>query len=96
MSINRQDDDGGLDDAAVTTEIPERRSRVAPTTPSRRRATPRQFLHEVNVEMRKVVWPSRAETINYSAVVLVTLAVLMGMIFGLDLLFTKVATFLFT
>ncbi len=46
--------------------------------------------------MRKVVWPSRAETINYSAVVFVTLVVLMALIFGLDLAFTKVATFLFT
>ncbi|MDQ6784134.1 MAG: preprotein translocase subunit SecE [Actinomycetota bacterium] len=103
MSINRQhrssegqgpiDDDGGFE--AVSTEVPERRSTAAPS-PSRRRATPRQFLHEVNVEMRKVVWPSRAETINYSAVVFVTLVVLMALIFGLDLAFTKVATFLFT
>lgn len=105
VSMNRQqrrssqgdvpdDDDGSVE--PVSTEIPERRSRVAAPTTSRRRTTPRQFLHEVNVEMRKVVWPSRAETINYSAVVLVTLVTLMAMIFGLDLVFTKVATFLFT
>jgi len=87
--------DGADPDADVV--VPERRSRVEqPTTAARRRATPRQFLHEVNVEMRKVVWPSRAETINYSAVVLVTLVVVMALIFGLDLAFTKVTTFLFT
>jgi preprotein translocase subunit SecE len=66
---------------------------VAP--PIRHRVAPRQFLHEVNVELRKVAWPTRAETINYSTVVFVTLAVLMAMIFGLDLVFTKLAGFLF-
>ena len=61
----------------------------------RRRTTPRLFLHEVNVEMRKVAWPTRAETINYSTVVFITLAILMALIFGLDLAFSKLAVFLF-
>ena len=63
--------------------------------PERHRIAPRQFLHEVNVELRKVAWPTRAETINYSTVVFVTLAVLMALIFALDLVFTKLAGFLF-
>jgi len=75
-------------------EPAERRTRPAPGAP-RRRTTPRQFLHEVNVEMRKVAWPTRAETINYSTVVFITLAILMALIFGLDLLFSKLAVFLF-
>ena len=62
---------------------------------SNRRTGPRQFLHEVNVEMRKVAWPTRETTINYSVVVLVTLAILMALIFGLDLAFSKLALFLF-
>jgi preprotein translocase subunit SecE len=62
---------------------------------SNRRTGPRQFLHEVNVEMRKVAWPTRETTINYSVVVLVTLAILMALIFGLDLGFSKLALFLF-
>ena len=61
----------------------------------KRRTSPRQFLHEVNVEMRKVAWPTRAETINYSTVVLLTLAILMALIFALDLAFSKLAIFLF-
>ena len=61
----------------------------------RRRTTPRQFLHEVNVEMRKVAWPTRSETINYSTVVFLTLAILMALIFGLDVAFSKLAIFLF-
>jgi preprotein translocase subunit SecE len=70
-----------------------------PTRPAagapRRRTSPRQFLHEVNVELRKVAWPTRAETINYSTVVFITLTVLMALIFVLDLLFSKLAIFLF-
>jgi preprotein translocase subunit SecE len=73
--------------------------RVARTRPSPERTSgrvrPREFLHEVNVELRKVVWPTRQETINYSSVVLVTLAVLMALIFGLDYGFSDLSNFLF-
>jgi len=80
---------------APRAEPGERRAtRPVPGAP-RRRTSPRQFLHEVNVEMRKVAWPTRAETINYSTVVFITLAILMALIFGLDLLFSKLAIFLF-
>ena len=70
------------------------RGRPAAGAPSRR-TSPRQFLHEVNVEMRKVAWPTRAETANYATVVLIALAVLMALIFVLDLLFSKFAVYLF-
>jgi preprotein translocase subunit SecE len=73
--------------------------RVARTRPNAERTSgrvrPREFLHEVNVELRKVVWPTRQETINYSSVVLVTLAVLMALIFGLDYGFSDLSNFLF-
>ncbi len=74
------------------TAVP-RRSSVTAAPP--RRASPRQFLHEVNVEMRKVAWPSRTTTINYSSVVIATLAIVMALIFGLDLGFSKLAVYLF-
>ena len=79
---------------AKRAEPAERRSRPVAGAP-RRRSSPRQFLHEVNVEMRKVAWPTRAETINYSTVVLITLSILMALIFVLDLLFSKLAIYLF-
>ena len=60
-----------------------------------RRSSPRQFLHEVNVELRKVAWPTRAETMNYATVVFIALAVLMALIFGLDLLCSQAANALF-
>ena len=47
-----------------------------------------QFLREVRGELRKVAWPSRAETVNYSIVVLVTVVVLTAMIYGLDWVFS--------
>jgi preprotein translocase subunit SecE len=68
---------------------------VAQPGAPRRRATPRQFLHEVNVELRKVAWPTRSETINYSTVVLLTLVIVTSLIFVLDLAFSHVASFLF-
>ncbi len=76
-------------------EPSERRAtRPAPGAP--KRTSPRQFLHEVNVELRKVAWPTRAETTNYATVVFVALAVLMALIFGLDLLFSNLANSLFS
>jgi len=76
-------------------EPAERRARPNQAGAPRRRVGGRQFLHEVNVEMRKVAWPTRTETINYSTVVLLTLAILMALIFVLDLGFSKLSVFLF-
>jgi preprotein translocase subunit SecE len=75
-------------------EPTERRTRPVAGAP-RRRTSPRQFLHEVNVEMRKVAWPTRSETINYSTVVFITVSILMALIFVLDLVFGKLAVYLF-
>ncbi|MGH9076993.1 MAG: preprotein translocase subunit SecE [Acidimicrobiales bacterium] len=103
MSINRQfgAEEGASHESlagAPPLELPPRREGRAPTgiggAPGGR-ATPRQFLHEVNVEMRKVAWPTRASTVNYSTVVFVTLAILMALIFVVDLGFSKLAIFLF-
>ena len=65
------------------------RNRAASAPPER--TPPVQFLREVRGELRKVAWPSRAETVNYSIVVLVTVVVLTAMIYGLDWVF---ATFI--
>jgi preprotein translocase subunit SecE len=88
----------GVDVPVVEEEFDAETSSVTPSrtaAPSRQHSGPRQFLHEVNVEMRKVAWPTRSETLNYSTVVFVTLAILMALIFVLDLGFTHVAGFLF-
>jgi preprotein translocase subunit SecE len=82
-------------DAADDAPESELRPRAVQAPLSNRRTTPRQFLHEVNVEMRKVAWPTRSETINYASVVLVTLILVMALIFGLDTGFSEVSLYLF-
>ena len=42
-----------------------------------------------------MAWPTRAEVINYSIIVLITLVVLTAFIFGLDYVFGKAVFFLF-
>ncbi len=43
-----------------------------------------QFLRDVRIEMKKVIWPSRQEVINYTIVVLVTVTVVATFILLLD------------
>jgi len=64
--------------------------------PKHKRATPVQFVREVRDEMRQVAWPSRAELINYTSVVLTTLIIMIALIFALNLAFGKLVTLLFT
>lgn len=58
-----------------------------PASPAGERATPRQYISEVGTELRRVSWPTRSEVINYTIVVLVTLAVVTALIAGLDYVF---------
>ena len=81
--------------SAPTASRSRRRAASPAPAPSRRGAhLPRQFLHEVSAELRKVAWPTRAETINYSIVVLVALVVL-TLIFVLDYVFANCVLTLF-
>jgi preprotein translocase subunit SecE len=63
--------------------------------PGQARTTPAQYVREVRAELRKVAWPTRAEVVNYTIVVLVTVVVLTALIFGLDYVFAKFVLFLF-
>ena len=44
-------------------------------------------MREVRTELRKVAWPTRQETINYSVIVFIALVVLMAIIGLLDYVF---------
>jgi preprotein translocase subunit SecE len=79
--------------ASTTTRPPRQQRGGAPT---RKRSTPVQFVREVRDEMRQVAWPSRAELINYTSVVFVTLVIMISLIFVLNLAFGKLITELFT
>ena len=53
------------------------------------RVTPREYVSEVRTELGRVMWPTRSEVINYTIVVLVTLAVVTGLVALLDYLFAE-------
>ncbi|WP_419944306.1 preprotein translocase subunit SecE [Candidatus Poriferisodalis sp.] len=60
------------------------RRQASSVSPSSERAGPAQFVGEVRSELRKVIWPTRSELVNYSVVVFVTIVVLTAMIAGFD------------
>ncbi len=68
-----------------------RERRRQPTTPRpeqrEKRTKPREFVKEVRGELRKVAWPTRTETINYSIIVFVAVVVLTAFVGGLDYVF---------
>jgi len=45
------------------------------------------FIRQVIAELKKVVTPTRRELLNYTAVVLVFVIIMMAIVFGLDQLF---------
>jgi len=48
-----------------------------------------QFLKDVRIEMKKVIWPSRQEVINYTLVVLITVTIVATFILVLDLILSR-------
>ena len=83
-------------------DVATRRPTTAP--PTQRRQDPQRpsagrrfaaYLRDVRAELGKVLWPKRADVINYSSVVLTTLVLLALLIFGLNFVFAKGVLFLF-
>ena len=64
----------------------DRRAAAGGASPDTERAGPRQFVGEVKGELRKVVWPTKDEIVNYSVVVFVTIVILTALIAGRDYL----------
>ena len=90
MSMNRQQKRMMRKQGDVDADgEPIRARRQQPSSaPPQERTSPGQFLREVRGELRKVAWPSRPETVNYSIVVLLTIVVVGALIYGLDWLFS--------
>ena len=87
---------GQVGEDGTPASAPRRQSAPVRTTARpTERTSPAEFVREVRSELRKIAWPTRTETINYSTIVLITLVVLIGLIFVLDLGFAKSALFLF-
>jgi preprotein translocase subunit SecE len=53
------------------------------------------YFAEVKIELAKVLWPKKQETVSYAKVVLVTLVLITLLIFALDYGFTKLVSWLF-
>jgi preprotein translocase subunit SecE len=81
----RQQKAAGLDRRAA----PQQATKRAAVQEKRKRTSVRQFLKEVRLELKKVDWPTRAELTTYTIVVLVTITVLTGFVFGVDYVFAK-------
>jgi preprotein translocase subunit SecE len=57
--------------------------------------SPVTFYRQVIAELRKVVWPTRPQVVNYFWVVLVFVLVMMAIVAGLDYAFGKAAFWIF-
>ena len=53
------------------------------------------FLTQVVAEMRKVIWPSRQEMIQYTIIVLIFVIIMTAFISGIDLGFARLVLWLF-
>lgn len=58
-------------------------------------ASVRLFVKQIIDEMRKVVYPTREELVNYTAVVIVFVSVIMALVATLDFGFTKLVLWVF-
>ena len=76
---------------------PKATRKAAPPAPrpKEKRTPPRQFVREVRAELRKVAWPTRAEVVNYSIIVFITLIILTAAIAGLDYAMSKAVLWIF-
>ena len=77
------------------TPAPAERRRPAPPPPHKERTTAKEFLREVRGELKKVAWPTKAEVVTSTIVVLMAVIVMTLLIFGLDYVFAKAVLFLF-
>jgi len=83
----------GTEDAPTRAVPPA--PRPAPSRVAGAAAGPVGFVREIRGELRKVAWPTREEVTNYSGVVIVTLVLLVGFIFALNLAFSHAISALF-
>ena len=81
-----------VDETAVRTKSAET---SVTTEKAEKRTTARVFVKEVRGELRKVAWPTRKETLNYSGVVAIALVFMTILIFCLDWVFSEFVLRLF-
>ncbi len=70
----------------------QRAIRTRPAVPvqqRKERVKMRQFLREIQLELKRVIWPTRQEVLTYSVVVIVVVLILTGLVFLLDVGFAR-------
>ncbi len=98
MALNREEKrklekSGGVSDEDQPSS--RRTTDTKPAAKKEERTSARVFVKEVRAELRKVAWPTRKETMNYSLIVAVTLVLMTVLIFGLDWVFSEAVLRLF-
>jgi len=75
----------------------DRRAQAAGMAAGRQkeRIGPRQYLSEVRGELKKVAWPSRAEVVNSTVIVLIAIVIMTTFVFGVDWLSSKFVLWLY-
>lgn len=78
-------------------EQKDKRSRAAAAAaaPKKERTSPRAYLGEVRSELKKVVWPDRAEVVNSTVIVLIAIVIMTAFVFGVDWLSSKFVLWLY-
>ncbi|MGH2703856.1 MAG: preprotein translocase subunit SecE [Actinomycetota bacterium] len=71
------------------------RSPVPVQQQRRERAGARQYIRDIQGELRRVIWPTSSEVFTYSVVVVFVVSILTGIVFLLDLGFFEVIVKLF-
>jgi preprotein translocase subunit SecE len=93
MALNREQKRRLKKDGDIDENGEQVRTRKAPPkapAPQEQRTTARVFVKEVRSELRKVAWPTRKETLNYSGIVAVALIFMTTLIFLMDSAFSKI------
>jgi len=72
-----------------------RTATAAAATQRKQRVGPKQYLTEVQGEMKKVVWPTRPEVQNSTLIVLVAILVMGSLIFAFDWSSVHIVDFIF-
>jgi preprotein translocase subunit SecE len=80
---------GSVSERRESATTSARKSSAPTAREGKKRTGARQFLKEVRQELRKVDWPTRRELASYTVVVLVTVIFMTTLVYGLDLIFSK-------
>ena len=61
-----------------------------------RKTSPAEFLNQVRTEARKIVWPTREETVKTAIFVFIMMLILSLFFLGIDSIFRAIVGFLLT